>query len=133
MSIIAKTIIDTKEYRQLKEIAAAYKAVLQQKEQGGSGLCLCKNGGNKSTSGETVELSKIVAENDRLNATNPPETEIIASITDPYSNIQESENPQLVSLDADEKFDLTPDDRLDFEEAIKQKEKWYFVGKNVRK
>ena len=132
MSVIAKTIIDTKEYRHLKEIAAAYKVLLQQKEQGGSGLCVCKNGDGKTTSTDTVELSKIVGENERLNATNPPETEIIASITDPYSNIKD-QNLQPVSSDEDEKFDLTPDDRLDFEEAIKQKEKWYFVGKNVRK
>ena len=127
MSLIAKTIIDTKEYRQLKEIAAAYKVLLQQKDQSGSGLCTCK-GGSTSRENEPV-LSKVAAENDRLYATNPPEKEIIASITDPYNNTEEATSTSKVE---DETIDITPDDRLEFEEAIKNKEKWYFVGKDVR-
>ncbi len=133
MSIITKVIIDTKEYHQLKEIAAAYKALIDRKQQTGSGLCICQ----KEEHPQTLSLSQITAENDREHAVSLPQKSILPSITNPYENNVEApveKNPNNISED-DEKLILTPDDKLEFEEAIKNNERWYFIGpwKDVRK
>ncbi len=137
MSVVTKIIIDTKEYRHLKEIAAAYKVLLEKKDQTGGGLCTCTC---RPADATPVSLSQIGAENDRDHAVSVPPKEIIPSITNPYEPQTtlnaHSATSTVSSNEGDEKFNLTPEDRLEYEEAIAKKEKWYYLGpleKNVRK
>lgn len=130
MSVITKVIIDTKEYKHLKEIAAAYKILVQKKELSGSGACHCMR---EAASKKLPSLSQIAAENDRSHAISPPQKEIIGSITDPYGGT--SQTQAAPTVEDDETFNLSPDDRLEFEEAITKKDRWYYVGawRDVRK
>lgn len=129
MSIITKVIIDTKEYHQLKETAAAYKALVDQKQQTEGGVCTCQK-----EAASTLSLSQIAAENDREHAVSPPQKSIIPSITSPYAEDLETETSQNTASEDYEKLHITPDDRLEFEEAIRKKDCWYYVGpfKDVR-
>ncbi len=134
MSVITKVIIDTKEYQHLKEIAAAYKVLVQKKEQSGSGHCCCPR---KENSGGVPSISQIAAENDREHAVSPPQKDIIPSITDPYSDEKGNvpSTSTLPSVEEDETLNFSPYQRLEFEEAVSKKERWYYVGpwkENVR-
>ncbi len=131
MSVLTKVIIDTKEYQDLKKIAAAYKILVQKKEQSGSGTCQC---GKEEK--DTPTLSQIAAKNDRDHALSPPEKEIIPSITDPYPETTQNTTTHTQSVENDEAMHFSPDERLEFEDAIAKKDRWYYVGawkNNVRK